>query len=109
MSGSPPPPQVSPDGKFYWDGQRWVSRIEGLATTALVIGIFSLVLCFFEVGVVLGPIAAIMGFISRRRIASSGGLLAGETRASVAIVLGVLGFVVSGLWIFALSFGPPIP
>lgn len=19
----PPPPQVSPDGKFYWDGQRW--------------------------------------------------------------------------------------
>lgn len=24
MSGPPPPPQVSPDGKFYWDGQRWV-------------------------------------------------------------------------------------
>src|SRR2546426_9871464 len=24
MSGQPPPPQVSPDGKFYWDGQRWV-------------------------------------------------------------------------------------
>ncbi len=20
----PPPPQVSPDGKFYWDGTRWV-------------------------------------------------------------------------------------
>jgi hypothetical protein len=20
----PPPPQVSADGKFYWDGQRWV-------------------------------------------------------------------------------------
>lgn len=20
----PPPPRVSPDGKFYWDGQRWV-------------------------------------------------------------------------------------
>jgi len=20
----PPPPQVSPDGKFYWDGQRWL-------------------------------------------------------------------------------------
>ena len=62
------------DGKSYWDGQRWVPRIEALSTTALVIGIFSLVLCFFEVGVVFGPIAAIMGFISRRRIASSGGL-----------------------------------
>jgi hypothetical protein len=24
MSDPPPPPQVSPDGKFYWDGQRWV-------------------------------------------------------------------------------------
>ncbi len=24
MSSPPPPPQVSPDGKFYWDGQRWV-------------------------------------------------------------------------------------
>lgn len=21
---TPPPPQVSPDGKFYWDGTRWV-------------------------------------------------------------------------------------
>jgi hypothetical protein len=20
----PPPPQVSPDGRFYWDGERWV-------------------------------------------------------------------------------------
>lgn len=24
MRGPPPPPQVSPDGKFYWDGDRWV-------------------------------------------------------------------------------------
>lgn len=24
MSGPPPPPQISPDGKFYWDGTRWV-------------------------------------------------------------------------------------
>jgi hypothetical protein len=24
MSDPPPPPQVSPDGKFYWDGARWV-------------------------------------------------------------------------------------
>lgn len=23
MSEPPPPPQVSPDGKFYWDGQAW--------------------------------------------------------------------------------------
>jgi hypothetical protein len=24
MSDPPAPPQVSPDGKSYWDGQRWV-------------------------------------------------------------------------------------
>jgi hypothetical protein len=24
MSDPPPPPVVSPDSKFYWDGQRWV-------------------------------------------------------------------------------------
>lgn len=24
MSDPTPPPQVSPDGKFYWDGTRWV-------------------------------------------------------------------------------------
>jgi hypothetical protein len=24
VAEQPPPPQVSPDGKFYWDGQRWV-------------------------------------------------------------------------------------
>ena len=24
MSEQPPPPQVSPDGKFYWDGQDWM-------------------------------------------------------------------------------------
>lgn len=24
MGSRPPPPQLSPDGKFYWDGQRWV-------------------------------------------------------------------------------------
>src|SRR2546427_13374 len=24
MSDPPPPPHVSPDGKFYWDGTRWV-------------------------------------------------------------------------------------
>jgi hypothetical protein len=33
MSDPPPPPQVSPDGKFYWDGQRWVPMpAEGVST-----------------------------------------------------------------------------
>lgn len=24
IQGPPPPPQYSPDGRFWWDGQRWV-------------------------------------------------------------------------------------
>jgi len=24
VSSRPPPPQLSPDGKFYWDGTRWL-------------------------------------------------------------------------------------
>lgn len=24
MTTPPPPPQISPDGKFYWDGQAWL-------------------------------------------------------------------------------------
>jgi len=33
MSEPPPPPQVSPDGKFYWDGERWVPMPAGSAPT----------------------------------------------------------------------------
>ena len=32
MSAPRPPPQVSPDGKFYWDGTRWVP-VQGPAVT----------------------------------------------------------------------------
>jgi hypothetical protein len=83
-----------------------LSRTDPLANAALTVGILSVVGCLLELGVVLGPIAAIMGFISRKRIASSGGAFSGETRAMVGLVLGVLGFVASGLFILALSPGP---
>jgi hypothetical protein len=33
---TPPPPQVSPDGKFYWDGERWVPMQTPLADPAPV-------------------------------------------------------------------------
>ncbi len=26
MSAGPPPPQILPDGRFYWDGEKWVPR-----------------------------------------------------------------------------------
>src|SRR6266850_6772946 len=31
MSDPPPPPQVSADGKFYWDGTRWLPMTQAVA------------------------------------------------------------------------------
>ena len=70
-------------------------RTDGLAIAALVIGIISLVCSFFCLGVVLGPTAAIMGFISRQRISTSGGMLGGGALAVAGLVLGIIGFIAS--------------
>jgi Domain of unknown function (DUF4190) len=92
-------------------------RSDGLAIAALIVGILSLVCSFICLGVVLGPAAAIMGFISRQRIATSGGALGGGTLAVIGLVLGIIGFVASVGWFFVIisgvitsqSFGTPTP
>jgi uncharacterized protein DUF4190 len=80
-------------------------RTDGLAIASLIIGIFS-ILCFVAcAGIVLGPTAAIMGFISRQRIATSGGAIGGGGLAMVGLILGVIGFVLGVgaffFWIYA--------
>ncbi len=80
-------------------------RTDGLAIASLVIGIFAIVCSFGCLGIVLGPTAAIMGFISRQRVASSGGALGGGTLAIVGLVLGVIGFVASVIWFFVIASG----
>ena len=80
-------------------------RTDGLAIASLVIGILSLVCSFICLGVLLGPTAAIMGFISRQRIASSGGTLGGGTLAVVGLILGIIGFLASVGWFFAFGYG----
>ncbi len=75
-------------------------RTDGLAIAALVIGIVSIVCSLGCLGIVLGPTAAIMGFISRQRIATSGGMLGGGTLAMVGLILGIIGFVASVGWFF---------
>jgi len=75
-------------------------RTDGLATASLIVGIMSLVCFFICGGLILGPAAAIMGFISRQRVSSSGGAIGGGSLATVGLVLGVIGFVVSVGWFF---------
>jgi hypothetical protein len=99
-----PPPPVG-----YTPAAGYAStRNDGLAIGALIVGILALVcswpLCL---GLLLGPAGGIMGFISRQRIASSGGQLGGGGMALTGLILGVIGFLASAawalLWIFVVS------
>ena len=97
----PPPP-----GGGYGAGVAYApQRTDGLAVASLIIGIISIVCSVACLGIILGPTAAIMGFISRQRIATSGGALGGGTLAVIGLVLGILGFLVGVgaffFWIYA--------
>jgi hypothetical protein len=83
----PPPGGYQPAGAGYA-----TPRNDGLAIASLVVGILSLLCC----GVILGPAAAIMGFISRNRIMQSGGAIGGGGMAMAGLILGIVGFV---LWV----------
>ena len=81
----PPPPGggYTPGGGMQYAG----TRTDGLAIASLVTGILSLVCCFVLLGVILGPVAAILGFISRNRITQSNGTLGGGGLAIGGLVL----------------------
>ncbi len=100
----PPPPggaYVPPQPGGYAPAYGYASpRTDGLSVASLVIGILSIVCSLGCLGIVLGPTAAIMGFISRQRIATSGGAVGGGAFATAGLVLGILGFVASVAWFF---------
>src|SRR5207253_5651551 len=93
----PPPGGYMPAGAGYAQ-----QRTDGLAIASLIIGIVSILCSIACLGIVLGPTAAIMGFISRQRISTSGGALGGGTLALVGLILGIFGFVAC-LAVFLLS------
>jgi hypothetical protein len=108
MPPAPPPAGYvpPPPGAYMAPGMGYAGqRTDGLAIASLIIGIVS-VACFVVcLGIVLGPIAAILGFISRQRVATSGGMVKGGTMATIGMVLGVIGFVVSVIWLFVALSG----
>lgn len=111
MSPPPPPPPGGgyvpppPGGYAPMSAAYAAPRTDGLAIASLVIGILSIVCSVACLGIVLGPTAAIMGFISRQRVASSGGAVGGGTLAVIGLVLGILGFVASVGWFFLILSG----
>jgi hypothetical protein len=80
-------------------------RTDGLAIASLICGIVGVVCFFICLGALLGPIAAIMGFISRQRVASSGGTLGGGGLATAGLILGIVGFVASVVWFLFVVLG----
>lgn len=114
----PPGTQISPDGKWYWDGKRWAPvsapqpaasayppatyayapRTNSLAVASLVSGILSWLLCPF-LGAVL---AVIFGHVARGQIKNTGE--GGGGMAMAGLILGYvnLGLTVLGVvvWIF---------
>src|SRR5579872_6802850 len=100
-SGPPPGAQVSSDGKWWWDGTRWVPvsgqlapgypaavaypaapRTNSMAIASLVSGILAWVICPF-----FGAILAIVfGFVARGQIKATGE--GGAGMAMAGIILG---------------------
>jgi hypothetical protein len=85
------------------------SRNEGTATGALVGGILAL-LCGVAggAGVVIGPVAVVLGLTARRRIRQAPGALKGDGLAVAGIVMGIVGAVISIVWILVLVANPDL-
>ena len=103
MPPPPPPPPAGgyvppPPGGYAPMAGYAAPRTDGLAIASLIIGILSLVCFFFCLGIVLGPTAAIMGFISRQRVAASAGTVGGGGLALAGLILGIVGFIASAAW-----------
>jgi hypothetical protein len=80
-----------------------------MAVGALVTGIFA-ALCGIAgiLGIVLGPTAVTLGILARRRVARSNGTVKGEGLATAAIVLGVIGTLVSLVYVIILINNPDL-
>lgn len=111
----PPPPgggygyMPPAPGGGYMGAAYAPQRTDGLAIASLIIGIISIVCSVACLGIILGPTAAIMGFISRQRISTSGGALGGGTLAILGLVLGIVGFLAGVgaffFWLYAGTLG----
>lgn len=109
MSAEPPtPPQVSPDGKFYWDGQRWVPTQQlapqqpaavvvygqptnSLAVGALIAGIAAWIVC----PVIAATVAVALGHSARGQMRRTGE--GGGGMAMAGLILGYIQLVAVGL------------
>ena len=112
--GHPSPPGVfdpgpsgygTPGAAPGWGPPPWAQpRTDGKAIGALVCAIVGLLVC----GVILEPLAIGLGLAARKSIRQSGGLLKGDGMATAAIVIGIIGLVLSVVMLFVLMANPDL-
>ena len=83
-----PPPAMPPPGTM-----PMAPPNNQKAIWSLVTGIMSIVCC--GLGVVLGPVAIILGNGSKKEIAASGGAQGGSGMAQAGFILGIIGLILS--------------
>jgi Domain of unknown function (DUF4190) len=88
MSNLPPAPPPPPPG-YEQSPAFGPPQTHGKATAAMVCGIVGILLC----GVILGPIAIVLGTQAKNEIRASGGRLTGEGMATAGIVCGIIAIV----------------
>lgn len=83
-----------------------VPNTNTLAVVSLISGILGLVGCLCGANIILGPVAAVTGYLGRKQIMQSGGAEKGQKLATIGLVLGVAELVlgVAGLVLFVLTF-----
>ena len=113
-SGNPPPqaPPIPPGVPSQGWGQPnpWAApKNDGMAIGGLVTGILA-TLCGIAgiLGIVLGPTAITLGVLARKRVARSNGAVKGEGLATTAIILGVIGTLISLVYVIILIRNPDL-
>jgi hypothetical protein len=88
-----------------WGPPPWAqSRNDGKAIGALVCAILGLLVC----GIILEPVAIGLGIAARKSIRESSGRLKGDGMATAAIVIGIIGLVLSVVMFFVLLANPDL-
>ncbi|MET0146163.1 MAG: DUF4190 domain-containing protein [Ilumatobacteraceae bacterium] len=89
----PPPPPPSFGGPSGYGSAAVPTGNNGKATASLVLGIVSL-FCF---GIITGIIAIVLSTQAKKEIAATG--QAGDGMAKAGLILGIIGVVLSVVWI----------
>ncbi len=76
----------------YGYGYTQQPRTNGKAMWAMIVGIVSILFCYL--GVLIGPVAIVLGVLGKKDIKNSNGAETGEGMATAGLVTGIIGTVI---------------